>query len=540
VQLIERRAPGASQLLSVRARIHPATAALALLLAGAAALILYYGRHLSFFYDEWNFILLRRGDTVGTYLDPHNGHLSLFPIAVYKLLFAIVGLHHYWPYRAVLVALHLLCATLLYVLLRRRLGPWAALLPVALLLFMGSAYDDLLWPFQIGYLTSVAGGLGALVVLDRERPSLDLGASVLLAWSLSGSGVGVAFLIAAAALMLAQRSDRRRLWVVVVPAVLFAVWYVGWGSGNHVTHQSILSAPQYIANAAAGAAAGIAGFDQSWGPALAVAAILIGAASWRRHRGASTTPALVAGIVGALAFWGLAAIDRSSFAEPAAPRYLYIGAVFLWVMLADAGFGQAVRGRLWVGLILLLAAGAVIQNVGVLRDTQQGLASLDQNVRASLTAVGVAAPVVSPAFLPAPTAAPQITAGPYLAAERQLGTPAFSVQELERAPEHLRSLADQTLVHAEQLSPKPAARCARAAPTGRVEVPAGGTLTLTSSHDRTAALYLRRFATAFGTQPLVTIPAAGTVELRFPADRAPGVPWHAHVVSQRPAAVCVR
>ncbi len=71
----------------------------------------YAGRHLTFFYDEWAFILTRRGGGLGTYLDPHNGHLALFPVIVYKVLFATVGLRHYTPYRVVEIALHLLAAS---------------------------------------------------------------------------------------------------------------------------------------------------------------------------------------------------------------------------------------------------------------------------------------------------------------------------------------------------------------------------------------------------------------------------------------------
>ncbi|HEV3055238.1 MAG TPA: hypothetical protein VGX45_11335, partial [Solirubrobacteraceae bacterium] len=151
-----------------RMRLHPATAALAVAMAVACAIVLYAGRHLTFFYDEWNFILLRRGGSLSTYLDPHNGHLSLFPVAIYKLLFKLVGLRHYWPYRAVLVALDLASCVLLYALGARRIGRWLAIAPALLLALIGSAYQDLLWPFQIGFLGSVAGGLGALLVIEAR------------------------------------------------------------------------------------------------------------------------------------------------------------------------------------------------------------------------------------------------------------------------------------------------------------------------------------------------------------------------------------
>src|SRR2546421_3081899 len=104
-------------------RVAMPAVALGVLLCIGAILLLYAGRHLTFFFDEWDFILGRRGGSVGTYLDPHNGHLALFPVVVYKVLFKLVGLRHYFPYQLVLVALHVACCGLLYLLARPRLGP---------------------------------------------------------------------------------------------------------------------------------------------------------------------------------------------------------------------------------------------------------------------------------------------------------------------------------------------------------------------------------------------------------------------------------
>jgi len=238
-------------------RLPPPGVVLAALLLLAGALILYAGRHLTFFYDEWNFILDRRGGSVDTYLGAHNGHPVLFAVIVYKLLFATVGLSHYTPYRVVTVALHLLCAALLYALVRRRLGPWLALAPTTLLLFMGTAYEDLLWPFQIGLLASVAGGLGALLCLERRDRRGDVAAAALLLWSLTGSAVGVPFLVACAVTLIAQRGAWSRLWVVAAPAAIFALWYLGWGVSEQITSDGVLGAPRYVADAAAGALAGI-------------------------------------------------------------------------------------------------------------------------------------------------------------------------------------------------------------------------------------------------------------------------------------------
>jgi hypothetical protein len=56
--------------------------------AGLAALglaglvILWAGRGLIFYLDEWAFITGRLGGGVDTYLRPHNEHLMAFPVAV--------------------------------------------------------------------------------------------------------------------------------------------------------------------------------------------------------------------------------------------------------------------------------------------------------------------------------------------------------------------------------------------------------------------------------------------------------------------------
>jgi hypothetical protein len=540
--------------------------ALGTLLLAAALLLLYATRHLTFFFDEWDIILDRRGTGISTYLDPHNGHLLLFPVAVYKVLFAIVGLRHYTPYVFVLVVLHLLCAALLYVLARRRVGPLLALAPAVLLLFMGTAYQDLLWAFQISLLGSVAGGLAALALLEHKTRRADALAALMLAWSLSSSGVGAAFLVACAVVVIAQRSPWRRLWVVIAPAALFAIWYIGWGTSQHITSDSVLAAPQYIADAAAGAVAGMAGLSSSWGPALAVATFAAIALLWSRRLDAAPSPMLLAALAGALSFWGLSAVERADVAEPTASRYLYIGAVFILLMAVDV----AARIRPRVGPLVLgglLLAGALISNLNALRAGERGLRASDTSVRASLRVIEVAAPVVAPTFVPEPVNAPQVSAGPYLAAVRDLGSPALSERELEIAPEGLRVRSDGVLEQAEQLSLIPArgsglglrpvtvtasagglrssiGPCTRFDPTGPtasidLQVRPGAVLLLRTAPGTPGALYLRRYASTFAAAPFAQIAPGRNNALRLPADLAPALPWHVRIATAHRLDACL-
>ncbi len=545
-----------------------ATMAAILMALAVGLLLMYAGRHLTFFYDEWTFVLTRRGGGIDAYLSPHNGQLSLFPAAVYKLLFATVGLRHYWPYRLIGTVLHLTCAWLLYVLARRRMGPVAALVPTLLLLLLGTAYQDILWPFQIGYLGSIAAGLGALVLLDGPRPGRDGWAAALLTGAVVSSGVGLAYAVGCGVLLVAQKQPWRRLWVVVLPLVVYGIWYLGWGGGSdHSSLDAVLAAPQYVADAAAGAVAGLAGLnDATWGPALAVALLALIILEWRRaYPGAGPSPMLLAAAAGALVFWLLAAVARATDADPAATRYIYVGAVFILLAASEARLGGALR-RGWLIFVALLVLGAVVGNLSALRSGERGMRAADSSVRAALGATEVAAPVVSPSFAPDQSAAPQINAGQYLAAVRDLGSPAFTVPQLEAAPESTRETADGVLVGAERLGATPTSglpaggsglvveyafgghasahgACQLLTPTSSLgslglRVYPGNALTVQPTGGPSVTLYARRFGDGFNGTPFATLSGRSPQAIRFPIDRAPGLPWHVQVVAGSPVTVC--
>lgn len=535
-----------------------------ILFVASAALLFEFSRHLTFFYDEWNFVLQRRGGSLATYLDPHNGHFSLFPVVVYKILFKLVGLRHYTPYIAVLIALHLLICFLLYVFVRRRLGPWLALAPTCLLLFMGTAYQDLLWAFQIGYLGSIAGGMAALVLMENRTLRSNWLACGALVWAITSSGTAIPFVIAVAVWMLADGTWRERWWVVLIPALVFGAWYIGWGGGEGTSASAIGAAPEYVATAAGAAASGIAGLDTSWGPALIVLLVVAIATEWRREQ-RLPTPALLAAAAGGLSFWLLSAVVRSFAGEPGASRYLYIGALFIWLGIAEVRLGRRLK---LPGLVLggLLVLAAVVSNINTLHQGMLGLKADDANVRAALAAVEIARPVVAPSFQPSPVDAPQVTAGPYLAAASALGSPAPPPSQLPRVPEAMRVQADQVLEAAERLAIVGASSgsgptagvlrpltatggrattvggCVRFAPASSaasVEVAAtpGQTIRFGAAGGAAGTLALRRFADAYA--PALGSVAAGASQLRLPADLAPSSPWYIRLTTGTLTTLCL-
>ena len=99
----------------------------------------------------------------GYLLAPFNGHLQAGGRFIYETVFATIGAH----YTAfVLVNGLAICASagLLFVFARRRLGDVAALAPCLLILFLGIAREQFLWPFDLH--TSVVGINGDATPID--------------------------------------------------------------------------------------------------------------------------------------------------------------------------------------------------------------------------------------------------------------------------------------------------------------------------------------------------------------------------------------
>src|SRR3954467_13821428 len=173
--------------------------ALAAAMALSAGLILIWGSKLTFLLDDWEFLLYRPGVRAHSILEPHGEHISIAPILIYKGLLGTAGMSSSVPHLAVSVGRFLDPSLLLFVYLRRRLDPWLALVGAVIVLFLGPAFDDLIWDFQMGFNGSLACGLGALLVLEREDRRGDLSATGLLTLGLTFSRLALPVVAAAAA-----------------------------------------------------------------------------------------------------------------------------------------------------------------------------------------------------------------------------------------------------------------------------------------------------------------------------------------------------
>jgi hypothetical protein len=565
---MSRVAAGRAEAVVVWRRVHPSVLVLGALVTLATVLLYRKGFGTTFYYDEWNYVMNRREWDVETFLRPHNEHLTLVQVLIFKVLFATVGLDSYGVYRALLLLAHVVCVVLVYVLARKRVEWPLAVAVATLVLFLGAAWNVLLVPFQLGFLISIAAGLGMLTVLERRDLRGSVAVAGLLMLSLASASLGIAF-VAAAAVEVLLRDDRlRRLWVVAVPSALYLAWLAAYGEptatsgGKSLTQlasDNLPAAPGYIATAAAGAIGAVIGLGIDWGRPLALAGLVLLVRHLLRR---GTLPVrLLALLAAGAAYWGLAAVFRAHVNPRTDSRYLYLGGILVLLLAVEVLTPVAIGPRL-LAVIAVLVGAAALANFGSLRSGSGHLQEYSRFVRAELGALELAGPRTRSDFAPDPVRSPDITAGKYFAAVRDYGSsPASSPREIARAGEAERQAADAVLLGAVGTAAVPGGRAAdafapsvEAADKGRARTQGGCVrfepsaagaaldvgvrgfgLLIASRGAAPVELRLRSFADGFPQQPFTSL-SAGRHSLRLPTRG--GVRWHARLTAAEPLSAC--
>ncbi len=499
---------------------------------------------------------------VDALLKPHNEHIVVIPVALQILGLHAFGMTSATPEYLLLIAALLVAAILVFVYVRRRVGPWPALMAACLLLFLGPAWWDILWPFELGFVGSLLFGVGMLLALDRDDRNGDIAACAFLAISAGFSSLGISFMAAAAVNVFLRRRDRglRRIYVVAVPVALFALWYLGWGhdAESHLSLRNVLSSPVFFLEGLAASVESVLGLSHApvegvatvgWGQPLLVALIaLVVYGQWRRP-GFSTGFWVVAAATATN--WLLAAFNFVPGREPTTSRYMYAGGVFVLLLAAELLRGVRIeRKALLVGGVVTLAA--IASNLVPLRDGSDWLKNQTVITKSDLAAIEIAGRTVDPGFSLTPEVAGtpsliDVQAGKYLEAEREFGSPAYTPAELASAPEVGRQAADFVLASALPLTVEtrsgagsgPGRGCTTVVPGGEApDVPLGpGVTRIEVGPGPHASFSLRRFAAEAYPVNTEGAPGDSTTLLTIPRDRSQR-PWYLKVEASQPAHVC--
>jgi hypothetical protein len=476
-----------------------AWAALAAAMAAAAALLLWEGRGLTLFVDEWFFGYLERQDwALSSLLSPDNGHLAVLPILLTKLSLELFGAGTALPLRLVAVATHLALALMLFAMLRRSLGALWALAPTVIFLFLGAAGDVLVGSHALPIELSAATGLGAWLALERRQSAWDVVATLLLIAGIASNGFALPFLAGAAAIVWLDRgSSWRREWIVAAPLALYALWRLTEGSGEESDFalSNLAGLPAFAFDSLAAELASLTGlfreaggtasvFQLGPGQALAGAALVgLGAAAvgWGYRPPRAAVPALVA----LLALWLATGMVASPARQPEVARYIYCGVLLLLLFAGAviAAVPAARRGALALALTGICLVG-LIPNVKALREAGAFFREQSNQDRAVLAAADLL-PRSAPEDVLLEVEAEQppggfadlpFTLGAYRTGRSGYGTPAYSPAELASAGAASREGADLFLARAVPVELTVASGAPRPLPAGTRVGQEGGLL----------------------------------------------------------------
>ena len=546
---------------------HPVApvAVLGVLMLATGASLLSLQRGMTFLVDEWNVLAERRSWDHDTLLLPFYEHLFVVPVLVFKLLMSTIGIGPHWAYVIPLVALHLACVTLIYVLARSRIGAWFALAPAVLILFLGSSYDNMLLPIQVSFLGSMAAGLAVLVAFDsppsRRR---DLAASIFLGLSLACSSVGLVFVIAALVEIVSRQGWRSRIWIVAAPSFLYGCWYIIYGArglqqGGSI-QANVPSVPRHVADAAAAVFGAITGLGLEWGRIFAILALV--ALVVVLLRDARLSPRSLALLAGLTAFWALGGLARAHQDDAAeASRYLYPGAVLVVLLTVEAM--RSVRlDRRWAILLSAAVLFVAVGNADALRGARDTHLVFSREVSAQFAAFeSLGRSNVDPESVPAIYLAPQIDAGTYFDMADALGSPVDVRRDLLQGGEVAGGIADTALAAALADNPQtgPSTDAGKTPPivdktafgvareTGacvRFEaLDVGATVSfrlreagiLIRAGSSPVLLSVKRFGDTY--KPVATVPAKSSIGFRVPSGSLPS-PWHLSARSRGSVTAC--
>ena len=462
-----------------------------LLLAAAAlcsgVLLVTLASQMTWRYDDWFVILVGSDWSLDALFNPQYEHIILARNVIYKAMLGTFGLGSQVPFAILSISTFLLSAVLLFVYLRRRVGDWVALIATTVVLFLGSAWEDLLWPVQIVHFGSMCCGLGALLALEREDRFGDRLACVLITVCLTFFTLGFVF-IAGAMVDIALRRGQwwRRIYIAAVPLFLYGLWYLGWGQNadTSLSWHDFGTAPLFMLDAMAaglaallGLASGVAvdtvGSSLDWGRPLLPVALLL--AAWRLTQLDKIPRTLWIVLAIGLTSWFLGGLAQQQGRPADASRYQYPTVFFILMIAAEMLRGVRIS-RTAVIVTAVVAAGVIMGNVTHLVDAYKIRKAETEQERAAFAALEMAKGTVPDEFelksrdpnfeyfvsqtlptrgyFPGGTGAPGegaflVEAGRYLdALEDWGGSPAYSSRELLNSPNPARETADRVVADA--------------------------------------------------------------------------------------------
>ena len=402
-------------------------------LASIVALCVVVMRGTIVAFDDWNFVLDRRGGqptyipgAIDQWLQPHNGHPVMVLVGIYRLV-GLAAKYNYQVLIGIATFVHACLAFVVYVYARRRLGPWAALVPSVLIALLGRGAPVVLSPIVMAFTLALVAGVGALNLVDRavepESPASAntraLAVGILGLCAVMSSGLGVARVVSVGF----DRIIRSRTWGTLLrwtvatgaPTLAFLIWYANVRDQARHT-AAFAGAVAFGFRVYSNGVAGALGLGSRWATATGVSFAALAVMLMIIRRRAIDFARVGALVVGLIVDLVLVSWARAGNALPASGRYVYVFAVQACLLLTELLSGWRWPRRIGAAAAAFTAIatlGAIVGGVGSFRniarefrrDNHRTQVSLAAFVRAQNKGVSFA-----PDFQPEPEFAPQVSA----------------------------------------------------------------------------------------------------------------------------------
>ena len=464
----------------------------------------------TFQYDEWNFVMNRWQFNPDTFLQPHNSHLSLIPATIYWALFHIVGLSHYGVYQMVGYLSHILVVSVFVVLVKTRIGNTSAIAFGTAILFLGAGAENILWPFQIGVMSSLAGYLLAIYFLESTINKNQLLAMLALIFSLGSAGLGVAAVAAVATEIVISKRTSKSWWVVVAPTALWLIWYSQYGVSDLKT-ENFSVALRYVNESFASTLSEIFGLSIGWGFIFEIS--FVSTIIYFTFFKKIVTPRLVGLLAMLFINWFLTALSRAQNWAPQSSRYLYLSIPIIFLICVELSKGLP-RPQLNVGVVVI-SMWSITAGWTHLESHASWLRDRSSDVRAELSVLESRRPFVDRNYQPDPIRAPDIIANKYFAALRELkSSPALDVAKLRTSSAATRIEIDRVLLETEVLAitqPEKSSSFCKAGVSVADFLTLPGTSTAIASPDGDIEIGFRNFGDTPSSELKTLIPSGSRV-----------------------------
>lgn len=334
---------------------HPVEVVFGLMLVVAFAYSLRITGQSYFWADDWRYF--QQAGSLGGFFEPYNNHLSLLILGGYRLLIQAFGFT-FTPFRVMGMLCLLANPAAYFLTTRRQFGAALAAIVALPLLWYGQYF--IYFVGELNHYLALLGAIGCAAALNRGRRA-DWVLAAAVSFALCSAGGGVAVVAAALVHNACTRAPVRRWLAVLVPALLWLVWWLIEARGSVDLGPFAMTTSQTLRFVR----------DLSYTPfesaglgntAVAVALIagFVACGIWALSKGLDSGANFVAWTI-ALVVWGFGlANSRGTLASTTAFRYRYVA---LGLALLAVVPRRPIRWPAWLPIDrrwVLAAAGVVL------------------------------------------------------------------------------------------------------------------------------------------------------------------------------------